>query len=73
MRASKDTLVDIFERIEKFFRRLGVYTAAEPTSEMMDIIVQIIVEVLSILGIATKEIKQSRLSKYSLYKYITVD
>jgi hypothetical protein len=73
MRASKDTLVDIFERIEKFFRRVGVYTAAEPTSEMMDLIVQIMVEVLSILGIATKEIKQSRSSKYSLCIYITVD
>ena len=34
---------------------------------MMDIIIQIIVEVLSILGIATEEIKQSRLSKYSPY------
>jgi hypothetical protein len=39
---------------------------------MMDIIVQIMVEVLSILGIATKEIKQSRMSKYLLYKYATV-
>ena len=73
IRASKDTLVDIFERIEKFFRRLGVYTEAEPCSEMMDIIIQIMVEVLSILGIATKEINQSRLSKYSLYKYIMVE
>ena len=73
MRDSKDTVVDIFERIEKFFRRLGVYTSAEPTSEMMDIIVQIMVEVLSILGIATKEIKQSRLRKCSLYKYIAID
>ena len=73
MRTSKDTLVDIFERIEKFFRRLRVYTEAEPTSEMMDIIVQIMVEVLSILGIVTEEIKQSRLSRYSLYKYMTVD
>jgi hypothetical protein len=67
MRASKDTLVDIFERIEMFFRRLRVYTEAESTLEMMDIIVQIMVEVLSILGIVTKEIKQSRLSRYSLY------
>jgi hypothetical protein len=73
MRASKDTLVDIFERIERFFRRLGVYTEVEPTSEMMDIIVQIMAEVLSILGIATKEIKQGRLSKYLLYGYISVD
>ncbi len=66
VRASKDTLVDIFERIEMFFRRLGVYTEAQPTSEMMDIIVQIMVEVISILGIATKEIKQSRLSECSI-------
>jgi hypothetical protein len=56
-----------------FFRRLGVYTEAEPTQEMMDIIIQIIVEVLSFLGIAMKEIKESRLSKYSLHRYITVD
>ena len=56
-----------------FFRRLEVYTEAQPTSGMMDIIIQIVVEVLSILGIATKEIKQSRLSKHSLYRYITVD
>jgi hypothetical protein len=32
--------------------------------EMMDIIVQIMVEVLSILGIATKELKQGRMSKW---------
>jgi hypothetical protein len=36
--------------------------------EMMDIIIQIVVEVLSILGIATKEIKQGRISEYMLYK-----
>ena len=47
-----------------FFDDSGVYTEAEPTSEMMDIIIQIMVEVVSILGIATKEIKESRLSKY---------
>ena len=31
--------------------------------EMMDMIIQIMVEVLTILGIATKEMKQSRISK----------
>jgi len=50
-----------------FFQRLGVYTQVSPTTEMMDIIIQIMVEVLSILGIATKEIKQGRLSEYLLY------
>jgi hypothetical protein len=68
-RASQDTLIDIFERIEMFFRRLEVYTELPSTVEMMDIIVQIMVEVLSILGIATKEIKQGRMSKYMLDKY----
>jgi hypothetical protein len=73
IRTSKDTLIDIFERIEMFFRRVEVYTEAQRTSEMMDIIIKIMVEVLSILGIATKEVKQSRLSKYWRYEHITVD
>ena len=63
VRASHDTLVNIFERIESFFRRLETYTEVPLTPEMMDIIVKIMVEVLSILGIATKEIKQSRTSE----------
>ena len=65
-RASQNTLIDMFERIEMFFRRLEVYTQVPPTAEMMDILIQIMVEVLSILGIATKEIKQGLLSEYSL-------
>jgi hypothetical protein len=55
--------LDIFERIEMFFRRLEMYTEVPLTTEMMDVIIQIVVEVLSILGIATKEIKQSRTSE----------
>jgi hypothetical protein len=51
-------LVGIFERIEGFFRRLETYTQVPPTPEMTNTIVQIMVEMLSILGIATKEIRQ---------------
>ena len=54
-------------------RRLDIYTEVPLTVEMMDIIVQILVEVLSILGVATKEIKQGRLSEYLLYEYENVD
>ena len=61
--ASQETLVDIFERIENFFRRLETYVEVAPTPEMMDMIVKIMVEVLSILAIATKEIKQGRTSE----------
>jgi Na+-transporting methylmalonyl-CoA/oxaloacetate decarboxylase gamma subunit len=68
-RASQDTLIDIFERIETFFRRLEIYTEVPSTMEMMDIIIQIMVEVLSILGIATREVKQGRLSRCLLYRY----
>ncbi len=63
VRASQDILLDIFERIEMFFRRLEVYTAVEPTTEMMDMMVQITVGVLSIIGIATKELKQGQTSE----------
>ena len=63
VQASQDTLVDIFERIESFFRRLEVYTEVTPTTEMTDTIVQIMVQVLSIVGIAIKEIKQGWLSE----------
>jgi hypothetical protein len=55
-----------------FFRRLGIYTEVSPTKEMMDLIIQIMVEILSILGIVTKEIKQGRMSKVSVYKYVAV-
>jgi hypothetical protein len=69
VRASQDTLIDVFERIEMFLRRLETYTQVPPTVDMMDMIIQIVVEVLSILGIATKEIKHGRISEYFAYKY----
>jgi len=63
VRSSQETLIDIFGRIENFFRRLEVYMEVPPTPEMMDMMVKIMVEILSILGIATKEIKQGRTSE----------
>jgi len=44
--------------------RLEIYTGVTPTTSMTDIIVQIIVEVLTILAVATKEVKRGRLKKY---------
>jgi hypothetical protein len=63
VRASQETLIDIFERMENFFQRLGIYTNVSPTPEMINMIVKIMAEVLSILGIVTKEMKQSRTSE----------
>ena len=56
-------LVDIFVRIEGFFKRLETYTEVRPTEAMTDVTVRILIEVLSILAIATKRIKQGRSSK----------
>jgi hypothetical protein len=62
-RTGQDTLVDVFDRIEGFFRRLEIYAEVRPTTQMMDTIIQIMVEILSIFGIATMEIKEGRLSE----------
>jgi len=59
---SQDTLAYIFTRIELFFRRLEIYIKVSATTAMKDIIIQIMVEVLLVIGIATKEIKESRMS-----------
>jgi hypothetical protein len=61
--ASQDVLIDVFERIENFFRRLEIYTDVPPTPAMTDMMVKIMVEVLDILGTATKEMKESRASR----------
>jgi hypothetical protein len=65
--AAQEALIDIFERIENFFKRLETYTSVRPNAAMTDIIVKIMVEVLNILGFATKEIKQGRTSELSLF------
>ncbi|KAH9988665.1 hypothetical protein BJV77DRAFT_728378 [Russula vinacea] len=62
--ASQAKLIDLFNCIERFFGRLEIYTGITPTTAMRDIIVEIMVEVLTILAIATKEVKCGRLKKY---------
>ncbi|KAH9059671.1 hypothetical protein EDB87DRAFT_754228 [Lactarius vividus] len=62
--ASQEALVDIFERIENFFRRLETYTEVPTAKAMRDIIVRIMVEVLGIFAVVTKEMKQGRAKKY---------
>ena len=59
---SQNTLADVFQRIENFFKRLETYTEVPPTTAMTDIIVKIMVEVLNIFALSTKEIKQGRTS-----------
>jgi hypothetical protein len=61
--ASGDKLIDVLNRIERFFHRLEIYTGITPTTAMTDLIVDVMVEVLVILAIATKDVKRGRFSE----------
>lgn len=56
----QDDLVDLFKRIENFFKRLESYTHVPQTEAMTDIIIKIMVEVLNILALATMTVKRGR-------------
>ncbi len=53
----------MLESIGHFLDRLKIYTEISPTDAMNDMVVKILVELLSTLALATKEIKQGKLSE----------
>jgi hypothetical protein len=61
--ASYDTLVDLLESMEGFLNRLDIYAKFPPTPIMAEIIVKILVELLSTLAVATKQVEQGRSSE----------
>jgi hypothetical protein len=65
--SSFDSLIDLLESIEQFVNRLSIYTRIPLTSQMVDMVVKIIVELLSILALVTKELKQRRPSEYAQF------
>jgi hypothetical protein len=71
VRASYDALVDLFECIESFLRRLGIYTEMPLPPAMTEMVIKIMVELLSVLALATKQINQGRFSMSFLdYNYL---
>jgi hypothetical protein len=61
--SSYDALVDLFECLGNFLKRLEIYTRMPPTPMMTDIIVKIMIELLSVLALATKQVEHGRFSK----------
>ena len=61
-----DTLADLLESVEHFLNRLDIYTKIPPTVGMTEMIVKILVELLSILALATKQLQQGKLSESGL-------
>ncbi|KAI9513370.1 hypothetical protein F5148DRAFT_35 [Russula earlei] len=63
--ASYDALVDLFDCMASFLQRLHIYTGIQLDSMMAHILIRVMVEVLSVLALATKQIKQGRLTKFA--------
>ncbi|KAH9024547.1 hypothetical protein EDB84DRAFT_1440663 [Lactarius hengduanensis] len=60
--SSYDALVELFECLGNFLKRLRIYTDLSSPS-VTEITIKIMVELLSVLALATKQIKQGRFSK----------
>ena len=58
--------MELSERPSMFFRRLEAYVDVPSNTGMTGMMVKIMAEVLFILAIATKEIKQNKASESSL-------
>jgi hypothetical protein len=66
MRASYDALVDLFENFENFSSRLSIYAEIPATPALTNVLVKIVVELISTLALATKQVKQGRFSEFVL-------
>ena len=60
---SYDALADLLEAIEHFLKPLDIYTEIPPTPAMDELVIKTMVELLSTLALATKELKQGRSSE----------
>jgi hypothetical protein len=61
---SYDALVELLESIEHVLYRLEIYTKITPTVAMTEILVKILVELLSTLALATKQVRQGKPSQF---------
>ena len=68
--SSHNTLADMLESIEQFVSRLEIYTRIPLTNPMVEIVFKIMVELLSILALATKELKQREPSEWAFTNVI---
>lgn len=60
--ASYEKLVDLFERIRFFLQRLGRYTGLSLPLDMIELLAKIMAQVLCILALSTKAMKEGRAS-----------
>ena len=63
MISNSDAIVDLLELIEHFLNRLNIYTEISITPAMSELVVKILVEIISVLALVTREVKQRRSSE----------
>src|SRR5882672_3653015 len=61
--SSYDALLDLFDYLGNFLKRLEIYTNIFSTSLFVNLIVKIMAKILEVLALATKQIKQGRFGK----------
>ena len=66
VRAVQSAIADLFDSIKWFFIRLKIYDKLPLTEEVTGIIVDVMVHVLHVLALLTKEIKQGKISELIL-------
>ncbi|KAH9023919.1 hypothetical protein EDB85DRAFT_297475 [Lactarius pseudohatsudake] len=62
--ASHDVLLDLFRRVGDFFERFEVYIRGFLDTKVAEALVNVVVKILNILSIATKEIEKSRTRRF---------
>ena len=67
--ASYETLIKLFERTQFFLQRLNHYVTASLTPEMTELLAKILAQVLFVLALSTKEMKERRISVLIYSKY----
>ncbi|KAI9455434.1 hypothetical protein BJY52DRAFT_642335 [Lactarius psammicola] len=63
-KAGHEALVDLFERVGSFLGRLKIYSGIPLTTEINGVFGKIMVEVLSILALSTKEMERGRTRRF---------
>ena len=60
--ASYESLISLFERTQLFLQRLNQYITAPLAPEMTELLAKILAQVLFVLALSTKEMKEMRIS-----------
>ena len=70
--ASYEVLVNLFERIQLFLQRLNHYTTVTLTPDMTELLAKIMAQILSILALSTKTMKERRISEIIHLIYVSL-